>query len=71
MTRAAWILGGFMTLSLGFVIFCLLNGFEKFVFDLIKLLGYGVTTALGYYFGRKSKSNDGEDSSIKDIHTDD
>ena len=56
-TRVAWIVLGFTSLLLGFVVFCLLCGEREFITKVLKGLGYLVTTALGYYLGQKSKDS--------------
>lgn len=54
-TRYAYIGAGFLVVFLLFCGYCLSIGKEDFVITLIQIVGYFATTALGYYFGRKSK----------------
>lgn len=63
MTRYAYIAGGFLIILLAFVLICLHLNKEDFLLKFIQSIGYFITTALGYWIGRNSKSKSKSDKS--------
>jgi hypothetical protein len=61
-TRLAYIIGGFLTIFFSFVGYCLYIGKDQFVLQFLQIIGYFITTALGYYFGRTKTKNEKSDS---------
>lgn len=56
-TRVAYIVIAIIIIILVFFAYCIQQNKEDFILKLIQILGYFATTALGYYFGKKSKGD--------------
>jgi len=71
LTRMAYVIGGIILLFFIFIAYCLNLGKEGFIVGFLKNVGYLITTALGYWMGRKEKKDNNKKSedSIQEVET--
>jgi len=62
-TRLGYIIGAFLIIILLFIGYCLYIKQEEFVLKFFQIIGYFITTGLGYYFGKNSSKSNNDNSS--------
>ncbi len=61
----AWIFAVIMLLAMVFAAFCIYHGKEEFLYNLLRGLGYLITTLMGYWFGKRL-TNDPNKKALND-----